>query len=87
MQQTHNKEVFETEGEIPESIWNDLTDMKHLKSSGKKKTQTKPQTPPNDNEPSVLMHHAWSLGRATDKEGIVQMIKYQGTNTRPMRRD
>lgn len=87
MQQTHNKEVFETEGEIPGSIWIN-TDMKHLKSSGgKKKTQTKTQTPPNDNEPSVLMHHAWSLGRATDKQGIVQMIKYQGTNTRPMRRD
>lgn len=82
--------MFETEGEIPRSICNDLIDMKHLKSSGEKKKQnpqTKPQTPPNDNEPSVLMHHAWSLGRATDKQGIVQLIKYQGTNTRPMRRD
>lgn len=47
----------------------------------------KPQTPPNDNEPSVLTHHAWSLGRATDKQGIVPMIKYQGANTRPIRRD
>lgn len=33
------------------------------------------------------MHHAWALGRATDKQGIVQIIKHQDANTWPMRTD
>lgn len=87
----HNKEVSETEGDIPKSIQNDLTDIK--KQKGLKQgvegypNIKKLQTTPNDNESSVLLHHAWSLVRATDKQGIVQMIKHQGTYTRPVRRD
>lgn len=76
VQQMHNKEVFETEGDVPKSIQNDLTDIKQQKSLGQGvqgyPNIKKPQTTPNYNEPSVLLHHAWSLGRATDKQGIVQ---------------
>lgn len=87
----HNKEVSETEGDIPKSIQNDLTDIKQQKGleqgvEGYPNIK-KLQTTPNDNESSVLLHHAWSLVRATDKQGIVQMIKHQGTYTRPVRRD
>lgn len=49
--------------------------------------QNKPQSLLKNNEPSVLMHHAWALGRATDKQGIVQIIKHQDANTWPMRTD
>lgn len=49
--------------------------------------QNKTQNRLKNNEPSVLMHHAWALGRATDKQGIVRIIKHQDANTWPMRTD
>lgn len=94
VQQMHNKEVFETEGDTLKSIQNDLTDIKQQKSLGQG-VQGYPSIKKTPNNSKWQWTHCSTTSCLVPREGyrqtrdcagIVQMIKHQGTDTRPVRR-